>query len=169
MRWTNTITTLTLHKRGMTPPSLSSSCVCNTALILSSFQMEVFALLNRGAGAQAMNPDPPIYPKTNLLYHMLWRKLSVPLLQRARRWFHHLLISQSWPVEIAQNLNELPDATMAEEGSCGDGGGGVRRALTCENSSWATSLSQGGQHVSLGHPDSSRDVSILMRRRELTC
>lgn len=44
------------------------------------------------------------------------------------RWSHHLLISQSWPVERAWNLNEPPDTTMAEAGSCGEGGGGVRRA-----------------------------------------
>lgn len=95
-------------------------------------------------------------------------KADCATLLRARRWPHHLPISQSWPVEIAWNLNELPDTAMGDSGSYGDGDGGVRRALTCESSPWATSLSQGGHRVSLGHPQSSKDVSILMRRRVLT-
>lgn len=60
----------------MIPPSLPGSRVYNTVPILSPFRMEAFAMPNRGAGAQALNPDPhgqpvpgrccrPAHPKTN--------------------------------------------------------------------------------------------------------
>lgn len=69
----------TYEKKEMIPPNLSSSRVSSTVPILSLFQMEEFALLNREAGAEVLNPDPhgeptprwwcrPAHPKTNLLY-----------------------------------------------------------------------------------------------------
>lgn len=81
------------------------------------------------------------------------------------RWSHHLLISQSWPVESAWNRMSHQTQPWQKQAAV------EREVVVWEeptNGSWATSLSQGEHHVSLGHPESPKDVSILTRRRILT-
>lgn len=145
MSWTNTITTLILHKRKMTLSSLSGS-----SPILSPFQMEVFAVLKRGDGAQAMNPDPPVAPRQTcctMCCGESWLCLSCNGLEGGpiTSSFHRpdlLKLHGTW-----MSYQTQPEPS---------------------NGPWATSLNQGGHHICLGHPESSNDVSILTRRRVLT-